>query len=103
MDNWGNLCNNWGMDSMSNNWSNSVGNHSISNNWGMSYNWSSMCNHSWPNMWGKVSSRADNSSNIDGSMMRYIRGWGSGSKTEESSSNESLHFCSVTVQSKLPC
>merc|ERR1712209_389250 len=98
--NW--VSNHWGVDSMvSNNWSvDSMG------NWGMdsvgSYHRGSVGDHSGSNMWSKVSRVRDNSSNTDGSMVSNIRSGGSSSQTKESRDDESLHFCSVTVQIKLP-
>merc|ERR1712209_253584 len=121
--------NNWSsVDSVSNwvshNWSvDSVGNHRgsvdgvgnwVSNNWGVdsmgnwgmdsvgSYHRGSVGDHSGSNMWSKVSRVRDNSSNTDGSMVSNIRSGGSSSQTKESRDDESLHFCSVTVQIKLP-
>merc|ERR1712177_64764 len=92
MISWGNLGNNWGMDSMSYNWG-SMDNWA-GNNWGSMYsmsnwsmdnwagnsdrgsmysmgnsNWGSMGDNSWANMWGKVSRVADNSSYTDGGVV----------------------------------
>merc|ERR1712209_164421 len=103
------------VDSVGNNWSSvdSVSNRVSNNwsvdsmgNWGMdsvgSYHRGSVGDHSGSNMWSKVSRVRDNSSNTDGSMVSNIRSGGSSSQTKESRDDESLHFCSVTVQIKLP-
>merc|ERR1712209_38413 len=99
----------WGVDSVgSNNWSMVSNNWSVDSmgNWGMdsvgSYHRGSVGDHSGSNMWSKVSRVRDNSSNTDGSMVSNIRSGGSSSQTKESRDDESLHFCSVTVQIKLP-
>merc|ERR1712209_243946 len=99
----------WGVDSVgSNNWSMVSNNWSVDSmgNWGMdsvgSYHRGSVGDHSGSNMWSKVSRVRDDSSNTDGSMVSNIRSGGSSSQTKESRDDESLHFCSVTVQIKLP-
>merc|ERR1712209_103202 len=109
--NW--VSNNWGVDSMSSvdHWGvDSVGSNNWSvdsmGKWGVdsvgSYHRGSVGDHSGSNMWSKVSRVRDNSSNTDGSMVSNIRSGGSSSQTKESRDDESLHFCSVTVQIKLP-
>merc|ERR1712209_334525 len=100
------------VDSVGNNWSSvdSVGSNNWSvdsmGKWGVdsvgSYHRGSVGDHSGSNMWSKVSRVRDNSSNTDGSMVSNIRSGGSSSQTKESRDDESLHFCSVTVQIKLP-
>merc|ERR1739840_16955 len=58
----------------------------------------SVGDNSGSKMGGKVSRVADGTANRDCGMVANI----SGGQTEESGNDESLHFCSVTVQNKLP-